>query len=180
VIREDELFGYNTDAAAFIAPLRRKFGSLQGTRCAIVGAGGAARAALWALHNEGADAALFVRDPEKARPTSEEFETDLNLVAGASLTGFDIVVNATPLGTRGVHEADTVATAEQLGGVRLAYDLVYNPRETRFLREARAAGCETLGGIEMLLAQAVEQFKIWTGKDPDVEVMRAAALRGLG
>ena len=61
----------------------------------------------------------------------------------------------------------------------MAYDLVYNPLETRFLREARAAGCETLGGMEMLLAQAVEQFKIWIGKDPDVEVMRAAALRAL-
>jgi 3-dehydroquinate dehydratase/shikimate dehydrogenase len=180
LIRQDELFGYNTDAAAFIAPLRRKFGSLQGTRSAIIGAGGAARAALWALRNEGAQVALFVRHPAKTRSVSEEFETDLNLVAGAAFAGFDIVVNATPLGTRGVREADTVATAEQLRGVRLAYDLVYNPLETRFLREARAAGCETLGGIEMLLTQAVEQFKIWIGKDPDVEVMRTAALRALG
>ena len=180
LIREGEVRGYNTDAAAFVAPLRRKFGSLQGTRCAIIGAGGAARAALWALRNEGAQVALFVRDPEKARPVSEEFETDLNPVAGAAFAGFDIVVNATPVGTRGVHEADTVATAEQFRGVRLAYDLVYNPLETRFLREARAAGCETLGGIEMLLAQAVEQFKIWLEKDPDVEVMRAAALCALG
>ena len=62
----------------------------------------------------------------------------------------------------------------------MAYDLVYNPLETQFLREARAAGCETLAGIEMLLAQAAEQFKIWIGKDPDPDVMRAAALRALG
>jgi len=180
LIQEDEVHGYNTDAAAFVAPLSGRFGSLQGTRCAIIGAGGAARAALWALRNEGAQVALFVRDPEKTQSVSEELETDLNLVAGAAFAGFDIVVNATPLGTRGVREDHTVATAEQFCGVRLAYDLVYNPLETRFLREARAAGCETLGGIEMLLAQAVEQFKIWTGRDPDVEVMRAAALRALG
>jgi shikimate 5-dehydrogenase len=64
--------------------------------------------------------------------------------------------------------------------VRLAYDLVYNPTVTRFLQEGRAALCETLGGLEMLLAQAVEQFKIWTGEEPDLEIMRAAALRALG
>jgi len=179
LIQEDALHGYNTDAAGFMAPLRRKFGSLRGARCAIVGAGGGARAALWALRNEGAHVALFVRDPEKTRALSEEFEMDSAGVSDASFAGFDIVVNATPLGTHGVREHETVATVDQLRGVRLAYDLVYNPLETQFLREACAAGCETLGGIEMLLAQAVEQFKIWIGNDPDVDVMRAAALRAL-
>jgi len=66
-----------------------------------------------------------------------------------------------------------------LRGVRLAYDLVYNPSETRFLRAAHAAGCETIGGLEMLIAQAVAQFKLWTGKQPNVDVMRAAATRQL-
>jgi 3-dehydroquinate dehydratase/shikimate dehydrogenase len=179
LIQEDALQGYNTDAAGFIAPLRRKFGSLRGTRCAIVGAGGGARAALWALRNEGARVSLFVRDPDKARELSEEFEVDTELVSGASFAGFDIVVNATPLGTRGVRGHETVATVDQLGGVRLAYDLVYNPLETQFLCAARAAGSETLGGLEMLVAQAVEQFKIWMGNDPDVDVMRATALRAL-
>jgi 3-dehydroquinate dehydratase / shikimate dehydrogenase len=177
--RGDELLGYNTDAAGLIGPLNRKFGSLQGARCAIVGAGGGARAALWALRNEGADVALFVRDPDKARVVSKEFAVDTKLVSEASFAGFDLVVNATPLGTRGVSEQDTVATVDQLRGVRLAYDLVYNPLETRFLREARAAGCEALSGIEMLLAQAVEQFKIWIGAEPDIDIMRAAALRAL-
>jgi 3-dehydroquinate dehydratase / shikimate dehydrogenase len=180
LIQKDELHGYNTDAAGFIEPLRRKLGSLKDARCAIIGAGGAARAALWALRNEGAQAALFVRDPDKARPVSEEFEIDSHQLSGASFDGFDILVNATPLGTRGDREPDTAATADQFRGVRLAYDLVYNPVETRFLREARAAGCETLAGIEMLLAQAVEQFKLWTGNEPDVEVMRSVAWRALG
>jgi 3-dehydroquinate dehydratase / shikimate dehydrogenase len=180
LIRGDELYGYNTDAAGFIEPLRRKLGSVKDARCAIIGAGGGARAALWALRNAGAQVALFIRDPDKARPVSEEFEIDSYQLSGASFVGFDILVNATPLGTRGDRERDTAATADQFRGVRLAYDLVYNPVETRFLREARAAGSETLGGIEMLLAQAVEQFKLWTGNEPDVEVMRAAALRTLG
>jgi 3-dehydroquinate dehydratase/shikimate dehydrogenase len=180
LIRGDELRGYNTDAAGFIEPLRRKLGSLTDARCAIIGAGGAARAVLWALRNAGAQVALFVRDPNKARPLSEEFKIDSQQLSGASFVGFDILVNATPLGMRGDREHDTAATAEQFRGVRLAYDLVYNPVETRFLREARAAGCETLGGIEMLLAQAGEQFRLWTGNEPDVEVMRSAALRALG
>jgi shikimate dehydrogenase len=63
--------------------------------------------------------------------------------------------------------------------VRLAYDLVYNPSATTFLREARGAGCIVLDGMEMLLAQAVEQFSLWTGQRPDVNVMRARALRSL-
>ncbi len=178
-VQDDELHGYNTDAAGFVAPLKRQFGSLHGARCAVIGAGGAARAALWALRNEGAHLALFSRNPDKARSELADFKGETYEVSGASFSGFDMVVNATPLGTRGLYEHDTVATAGQFRGVRLAYDLVYNPLETLFLREARAAGCETLGGMEMLLAQAVEQFKIWIGKDPDVEVMRAAALLAL-
>ncbi|MDX6289436.1 MAG: 3-dehydroquinate dehydratase / shikimate dehydrogenase [Blastocatellia bacterium] len=179
VVRGDELHGYNTDALGFTAPLRHRFGSLRDARCAIVGAGGSARAALWALRNEGARVSLFVRDPDKARELSEEFEVDIERLTDTSFAGFDIVVNATPLGTLGVREHETVATVDQFRGVRLAYDLVYNPLETQFLREARAAGSETLGGIEMLLAQAVEQFKIWIGNAPDVDVMRAAAVRTL-
>src|SRR5260221_6907545 len=180
VVRDDELHGYNTDAAGFTAPLKRQFGSLQGARCAVIGAGGAARAALWALRNEGADVALFSRNPDKARSELADFKVETYQVSGASFSCFDIVVNATPLGTRGLHEHDTVAMAVQFRGVRLAYDLVYNPLETLFVREAHAAGCETLGGMEMLLAQAVEQFKIWIGKDAYVDVMRTAALRALG
>jgi shikimate 5-dehydrogenase len=88
-------------------------------------------------------------------------------------------VNTTPLGTRGQFENDTPATASQLSGARLAYDLVYNPTETRFLRAARDAGCETLGGLAMLVAQAAEQFRLWTGTAPPQEVMYEAAERGL-
>jgi 3-dehydroquinate dehydratase/shikimate dehydrogenase len=179
VIQDEQLRGYNTDAPGFISPLRRKFGSLKDARCAVIGAGGGARAALWALRNEGADVVLFVRDPDKASLVAAEFGVDCRQLADAYFDGFQVVINATPLGTRGERENETTARAEQLRGVRLAYDLVYNPLETRFLREARAAGCETLGGIEMLLAQAIEQFKLWIGKEPDVEVMRGAAVRAL-
>jgi len=179
-IRDDRMHGYNTDAPGFIAPLRNAIGSLQGARCALIGAGGASRAVLWALRNEGANVILFVRDPDKASSVANEFGVAYQQLAGARFDSCDIVINATPLGTRGELAEQTSATAAQLGGVRLAYDLVYNPTETRFLREARAAGCETLSGLEMLIAQAVEQFKLWTGRDPNPEVMRAAAQSALG
>jgi shikimate dehydrogenase len=152
---------------------------LKHARCAIIGAGGAARAALWALNSEGAQVSLFARDPALAEFLARQFSAECKSITGANFNGFDVVINATPLGTCGERENETPVTAGQLRGVRLAYDLVYNPLETRFLREARAAGCETLSGFEMLITQAVEQFKLWTGREPDPEVMRAAALRTL-
>ena len=179
VAQNNELHGYNTDAEGFIAPLRNRFGSLRNTRCAIIGGGGAARAALWALRNENAQVSVFVRETAKGKPVAQAFGFDCHSLADAQFDGFEIIVNATPIGTRGERESETPITAENFRNVRLVYDLVYNPVETRFLREARSAGCQTVGGIEMLIAQAVEQFKLWTGKDPNLEGMTAAALEAL-
>jgi shikimate dehydrogenase len=179
VIRGDQLFGYNTDAAGFIAPLRDVLITIRDARCAVVGAGGAARACVWALKQEGADVTVFARDKSTTEFLAKTFGIQGQKFPVASFKGFDVVINATPLGTRGEGEHESIATTEQLRGVRLAYDLVYNPSETTFLREARSAGCEVLSGMEMLLAQAVEQFKLWTGRLPDANVMRAHALRGL-
>jgi 3-dehydroquinate dehydratase/shikimate dehydrogenase len=179
VVQDGGLQGYNTDAVGFIGPLKSRIGSLEGVRCAVIGAGGAARAVVWALRQERAIVTVFCRDPEKAKAIRDPFEVSCRPLAGATFFGFDIVVNATPLGTRGELETETPVTAEQLRGVRLAYDLVYNPLATQFLREAREAGCETVGGLEMLVEQAVEQFRLWQGKEPDVESMRDAAKRAL-
>jgi len=176
VARDDQLRGYNTDAAGFISSLRKVFGSLMGARCAIIGAGGAARACSWALSEQDADVTILARDIRKAQSLADRFGAKCRELSGATYGDFDVVVNATPLGTRGQLENETPATAAQLREVRLAYDLVYNPIETRFIRDARAAGCEVLSGIEMFLAQAVEQFELWTGGPAPVEVMRNAAV----
>jgi 3-dehydroquinate dehydratase / shikimate dehydrogenase len=179
VVRDDELHGYNLDATGFIAPLLNVLGEIRDLRCAVLGAGGAARACVWALKNEGAEVTIFGRDDGKAELLAMSFGVEHQRLDGANFRDFDLVVNATPLGTRGKHASLTPATAEQLRGVRLAYDLVYNPAATRFICEAREAGCEVWHGIEMLLAQAIEQFKLWTGRAPDLEVMRAAVLPAL-
>jgi len=122
---------------------------------------------------------MFVRDEKRSRQLAQEFGATCKSSCEADFSGFDVVVNATPLGTHGQLENDTPATAAQLRNVRLVYDLVYNPLETRFLCEAQSAGCETLGGLEMLVTQAAAQFKLWTDKTPNIEVMRAAAIDAL-
>ena len=180
VAKADELHGFNTDAAAFISPIVSRMGELRETRCAVIGAGGAACAAVWSLRQKGAEVTVFARDDKKARPLAERFGATSKPLDSALFDGFDVVVNATPLGTAGANETETPASAAQLGGARLAYDLVYNPVETRFLSEARAAGCESIGGLEMLVTQAAEQFRLWTGTEAPEAVMRVAAARALG
>jgi 3-dehydroquinate dehydratase / shikimate dehydrogenase len=182
LVEGDELRGYNTDAEAALTPLGGLVElngaiELDDARVAVIGAGGAARALLWALRGRGAHATVFARDTLRARATAEDFGARVAGLEGASFDGFDLVVNATPLGTRGSREDETPATAADLRGARVAYDLVYNPSETKFLREARAAGCETVGGLPMLVAQAAAQFNLWTGADAPLEVMREAAER---
>jgi 3-dehydroquinate dehydratase/shikimate dehydrogenase len=179
VVEGSELRGYNTDARAALAPLEELI-DLRGARVAVIGAGGAARALLWGLRSRAARATVFARDTVRAHETAESFGAEIEQAEGASFGGFDLVVNATPLGTRGALEGETPATVPQLRGARFAYDLVYNPASTRFIREARDAGCEILGGLPMLVAQAAAQFKLWTGEPAPLEVMRAATERELG
>ena len=166
VVENDRLLGYNTDAAGFIDPLLNRLGSLADRKVAIIGAGGAARAAIWALQKQEAMVTVFARDITKAR----SFDVQCKPLASASFNGYDLVVNATP---------ESPATAEQLSGARWVYDLVYNPIETQLLQEARRAGCQTLGGLEMLVAQAKIQFELWTGKKASTSVMYNAAAVGL-
>jgi 3-dehydroquinate dehydratase/shikimate dehydrogenase len=179
VVEDDKLSGYNTDAAAFLGPLRDRAVSLGGARCALIGAGGAARSALWALRREGAEVTLFARNMNKAGPLAEKFGASQAPLENTSFSGFDLVVNATPLGTRGPSEHETPASASQLQGARLAYDLVYNPALTPFIREATEAGCESIGGLGMLVAQAAAQFSLWNCEDAPLDSMREAAERAL-
>jgi 3-dehydroquinate dehydratase/shikimate dehydrogenase len=176
-----KLHGYNTDSPGFIGPLKNVFGDLRDARVAVAGAGGAARACVYALKQEGSVVTLLARDTSKASSFADEFGIrveQLNRDHRALTT--DILVNATPLGTRGENENETIATAEQLCDVKLVYDLVYNPSETRLMREARTAGAKIIGGLEMLVSQGAKQFEIWTGDQAPLEEMREAVRRRLG
>ena len=173
VVDQERLLGYNTDAAGFIEPLLVRFGTVRDARVAIIGAGGAARAAVYALRQQNAQVTLFARDVGKALPLAQLFDISCESLAGASFSGYDFVVNATPLGS-GAHIDQSPVTSEQLNGVRCVYDLIYNPRETRLLKEAGAVGCETLGGLEMLVAQAKLQFELWTKIKPSSAAIHEA------
>ena len=176
-IENGKLHGYNTDAPGFIAPLRKALGDLRDARVAVAGAGGAARACVYALKQAGAEITLLARDPAKAKKFADEFGVSTQPLRAGNApppAAFDVVVNATPLGTKGEFETETIATADELRGVKLVYDLVYNPGETWLLREAKLAGAKTLGGLEMLIAQGSEQFQIWTGTEAPVDVMKSA------
>jgi 3-dehydroquinate dehydratase/shikimate dehydrogenase len=177
-IEGERLYGYNTDAQAALAPLRELI-DLNEARVAVIGAGGAARSLLWGLRGAGARVTVFARNLESATETARRFGANCESLDGARFGEFAVVVNATPLGTRGLSEDETPAVASQLRGASIAYDLVYNPCETRFMREALTAGCHSIGGLQMLVAQAAAQFKLWTGQDAPVETMREAARKAV-
>jgi 3-dehydroquinate dehydratase / shikimate dehydrogenase len=167
--------GTNTDLHGLMAPLRSRLAPGR-TRAAVLGGGGAARAAACALRREGAHVTVHAR----RRGQADAVAAALGVSAAdwpPTRGSWDLLVNATPVGTAPLVD-DTPWPDAHFDG-RLVYDLVYNPRETRLLREAAAAGCETLGGLEMLVAQAQRQFLLWTGRLPDAGVMRAAAERAL-
>lgn len=175
-----KLYGYNTDAAGFIAPLKNAYGKLRGAKASILGAGGAARACIYALQNEGVEVTVFARDPQKAESLASEFSCEI-LQLPATDNQSPITINATPLGTKGELEEMSVIDAGGFENVSLAYDLVYNPNVTRFMREAKAAGVpRIIGGLEMLVAQGAEQFRIWTQREAPVAEMAAALRSRLG
>ncbi|HEY2847959.1 MAG TPA: shikimate dehydrogenase [Pyrinomonadaceae bacterium] len=174
----DKQTGYNTDADGFIAPLKQRIPDLKSAHVAVLGAGGAARAVVHALQQEHAEVTVFARDPKRARPLADGFKapiSDLATIAHRSST-FDIIINTTPLGMRGPNETKTPLTANHLLGIKFVYDLVTHRDETPLLREAREAGVEAIGGVEMLIAQGLKQFEIWTGLEAPANVMRAAVL----
>jgi shikimate dehydrogenase len=177
-----EMVGYNTDVYGVKAALSEI--DLEDKTALVVGAGGAGKAAALALLEMGSTVIVANRTEEKGREAVEMLRRygecifwPLSRVE--ELKGkVDVVVNATPLGMRGFRAEIPVPTA-MLDGVKLVFDTVYNPMETPLIREAKKRGCRVVYGIEMLVHQGAKAFEIWTGIEPDVEVMRGAALRAL-
>ena len=180
-IVDGKLHGYNTDAQGFIEPLLNSYGDLRGAKVAILGAGGAARACIYALKQAGAEVTIFARDIKKAESLAEDFKFQISNFKskGEDYGEFDILVNTTPLGMKGKNEGETPATAEQLKGLHLVYDLVYIPFQTQLMNEADLAEVPKIGGLAMLIAQAMQQQKIWTEKDAPMKEMSRAVLERL-
>jgi 3-dehydroquinate dehydratase/shikimate dehydrogenase len=161
----------NFDVAGFIGPFERRGSRLAGRRAVVLGAGGAARAAGWALRAQGARVEISARRHEEAAQLARELHAVA--VAWPPEPGWDVLVNATPVGTWPEAAHAPIDRARVRGG--LVYDLVYNPPDTTLLRWAREAGAETLSGLEMLVGQACRQFEWWTGQAAPVATIERGA-----
>jgi shikimate dehydrogenase len=193
VRREGRLVGYNTDVAGFARALREAGFDVRGIRAAVRGAGGAARAVTLALI-EGKAAAISLSDAVPKR--AEALTGDLRgltspgiIITWAhwgddafqhSLRECELLVNCTPVGMRfGPAEGQSPVAAELIPSGCLAFDLVYNPEETPFLKAAQSRGARTAGGLAMLVYQGAASFRLWTGSEAPVEIMFQAARKAL-
>jgi 3-dehydroquinate dehydratase/shikimate dehydrogenase len=164
----------NFDVAGFLAPFAARRIDLRGKRALVLGAGGAARAAVWGLRSQGAEVRVAARRPEAARALTEQ--------AGGSVadwpppSDWNMLVNTTPIGMwPRVGESPVDRSVFDRATGAIVYDLVYNPVDTELLQMARAAGAETIDGLEMLVGQACHQFEWWTGRQAPRDVMAVAA-----
>ena len=173
VAQDGRLVGLSTDGDGVLVPLRRRIDPA-GRAVTILGAGGAARAAASALVRAGSRVTLVARRAEQAREVAAATgcaAAGLELLAGQP---YDVLVNATPVGS-GAFPGESPLPVGALRPGSVVFDMVYEPRVTPLLAEARAKGCVTIDGVEMLVAQAVGQFEAWTGVPAPVEAMTEAA-----
>lgn len=178
VVNQGRLIGYNTDVQGAMEPLE-KVCELNGESCGVIGAGGAARAVVFGLLKRGARVTVFARNAQAAGSISDSFGVQVSPIESLESSSVRVVINTTPVGMRGHSEGSSPVTVKALRGRRTVYDLVYNPIDTKLLIDARAEGCATVSGIEMLVAQAALQFELWTARKPPIGEMRRAALSNI-
>ncbi len=169
--------GWNTDAAAVVDVLSKRL-RLAGSRVLVLGAGGAARAASYALRAEGAEVLISARREASARKLARGVSARVVPWGESDGLDVDIVVNATPVGMSPHIEALPTDLARLR--TRVVFDMVYHPYETRLLADARRRGLTAISGLEMLVAQGARQFEIWTGQSAPRALMEQAVLQALG
>ena len=198
VNRGGRLEGYNTDAGGFLRALGREGGfDPVGKGVVLLGAGGVARAASFALARAGVKS-LVITDiiKEKAHELVSDLERSLAGTQGPApeirallpddpqfgegLSGCDLLVNCTPVGMKhSASEGESPLEARLIPKRALVYDVVYNPIETPLLADAKRAGARTLGGLAMLVYQGAAAFELWTGKKAPVDIMMEVATKAL-
>jgi 3-dehydroquinate dehydratase / shikimate dehydrogenase len=168
--QDGKLYGFNTDVAGITGPLEKRM-SLRGAKVLVLGAGGAARAAVFGLRDKGAEVFILNRTSETAQKLARQSGSKTIKKDAVAKTTFDAIINATPIGMAGI-KAPQMLEAKDLN-TKLVFDLVYNPLETPLLRLARQKGIPIITGIEMFVQQGARQFEIFTGKPaPEEEMLR--------
>jgi 3-dehydroquinate dehydratase/shikimate dehydrogenase len=168
--QDGKLYGFNTDVAGITGPLEKRL-PLRGAKVLVLGAGGAARAAVFGLRDKGAEVFILNRTPETAQKLARQSGSKTIKKDAVAKTPFDVIINATPIGMAG-NKAPQLLEAKDLN-TKLVFDLVYNPLETPLLRMARQQNIPIITGIEMFVQQGARQFEIFTGKPaPEEEMLR--------
>lgn len=191
VLKEDRWIGHNTDAAGFLADLREQGADLTPACAVVLGAGGAARAVVAALAREGWRVILANRTAARAEELAAEFDRKLGRNAVEAIPmepealreavrGASLLVNTTSLGMSPHPEGMPPVPLESLGPHLFVYDLIYNPLETRLLREARKRGARAQHGAGMLAHQGALALELWTGRPAPAALMRRVILERLG
>jgi 3-dehydroquinate dehydratase/shikimate dehydrogenase len=168
--QDGKLYGFNTDVAGITGPLEKRM-SLRGAKVLVLGAGGAARAAVFGLRDKGAEVFILNRTSETAQKLARQSGSKTIKKDALAKTPFDVIINATPIGMAGIKGAQLLEAKDL--NTKLVFDLVYNPLETPLLRLARQKGIPIITGIEMFVQQGARQFEIFTGKPaPEEEMLR--------
>jgi shikimate dehydrogenase len=172
------LTGFNTDWQGLVSALKTAM-DIEGKRIIILGAGGAARAAVFGILNEGATPMVVYNISEEAERLAQEFNCECYPLESIEALKADALINATPVGMSPAI-GDSLVPPRLLKNYQLVMDVIYNPLKTKLLLDAEKAGCLILSGVDMFVHQGAEQFKLWTGQEPPRSIMRKVVLERLG
>jgi 3-dehydroquinate dehydratase / shikimate dehydrogenase len=172
--QDGKLYGFNTDASGIVRPLERRLNTLEGARILVIGAGGAARAAVFGLKERGSEVYILNRTAGPAKKLAHQARARIIKRPDLKKLAFDVIINATPVGMGNTRETPL---QENEINARYVFDMIYDPAETRFLKLGKERGAQVIPGIEMFAHQAARQFEIWTGKPaPWDEMLRVVLL----
>jgi 3-dehydroquinate dehydratase / shikimate dehydrogenase len=158
--QDGKLYGFNTDTAGVVRPLEQRI-TLEGARILVLGAGGAARAAVFGLKERGCEVFILNRSSAPAQKLARQAKARSVKRPDLKKLSFDVIINATPVGMANTRESPL---SENEINARYVFDMIYDPAETRLMKLAKERGAQVIPGIEMFVQQAARQFEIWTGK----------------
>lgn len=178
--QDGKFYGFNTDVAGIVAPLERRL-SLKNAKVLVLGAGGAARAAVFGCRDKGAEVFILNRTHETAQKLARQSGSKAIKRDVLAKSQFDVIINATPIGMASNTSKNAPTSPLEAAEInaRYVFDLVYNPIETPLLRLARQKGIPVITGVEMFVQQGARQFEIWTGKPAPEEEMLRVVLHSL-
>jgi 3-dehydroquinate dehydratase / shikimate dehydrogenase len=177
VVRSNDakLYGFNTDVGGIIGPLEQKI-TIADAKVLVLGAGGAARAAVFGLKARGAEVFILNRTAANAQKLARQAGAKIIKRTDLGKLSFDAIINATPVGM--ANPKNSPLEQKEIRA-KVVFDLVYNPMETRLMKLAQQAGASIISGVEMFVTQGARQFEIWTGKPAPMDEMRYVVVREL-